>query len=82
MNKAVYMLPWYMDWYESKTIEELHEKRPRYAIFNKDAECWGHRGFTRKLRSALEADYTEITPNFWQRLDTIPDNENIDKLFE
>lgn len=71
VNKTLYQLPWYMDWYESDTIKELQAKRPRFAIFNKNSEVWGYRGFAPRLHKALEADYVEISPNLWQRADIL-----------
>ena len=72
VNKTLYMLPWYMDWYESDTISELKNKRPRYAIFNENMECWGRRNFTRGVYEALKHDYIKKSPNFWERIDVVP----------
>lgn len=40
INSAVYMLPWYMDWYEKKDIEELLDKKP-YVVVYDEKICWG-----------------------------------------
>lgn len=67
VNKALYMLPWYMDWYEDDTIVELIKNQPRFAIFNENAECWGHRGFTRRLYAYLNENYTSIaSAGLWE----------------
>lgn len=81
VNKALYMLPWYMDWYESDTISELNIKKPRFAVFNEESECWGHRNFTRRLYDAVKKDYIKISPNFWQRKDSVPTADNFDEHF-
>lgn len=69
INRTVYMLPWYMDWYESDTISELKQKRPRFALFKKDSDYWSLRNL--KVGEALKIDYIEIYPSLWQRRDSL-----------
>ena len=66
VNEAVYMLPWYMDWYEKKDIIALREKRPKLVIFNEDRECWGYSHYTYAFEEELRQAYTRLGDSDWQ----------------
>lgn len=61
VNRAQYILPWYMDWYEQWLVEDLSNNRPGHVIFNKDVEPWGIKNFTNEFLKALNKDYTRLS---------------------
>ncbi len=60
-NKTAYMLPWYMDWYEQDTINEIVEKRPRAVVFKEDRETWGYTNYARGVAKELKKSYHRIS---------------------
>ena len=60
VNRAQYILPWYMDWYEQDTVEDLLKHRPRYVLFNQDADVWGRKYFANVFLRTLQQNYTRL----------------------
>lgn len=60
INPAVYMLPWYMDWYETDNMTALSEKMPHVIIYNEDRECWGYTHYNNELDKMIEENYTRL----------------------
>lgn len=58
VNPAVYILPWYMDWYEQDDIAALEEYKPRVLVYYQDRECWGLTHYNNELDKAIQKDYT------------------------
>ncbi len=57
INRAVFMLPWYMDWYEEYDIEDLKIKRPRIAVYNENAVTWGIKNYNVNFVKCLKKHY-------------------------
>lgn len=70
-NRAAYILPWYMDWYEEWEIEDLVNEQPRFAIWNPDMEIWGYSHFCNEMDSYIKEHYSRIseTSNIWVKED-------------
>lgn len=43
LNRAVYMLPWYMDWYEEWVVDDLDKYMPEIVVYNESQSVWGIR---------------------------------------
>ena len=63
VNKAVYMLPWYMDWYEEETVQTLQTNRPRIVVYYPEQQTWVYSYYTNYFATALREDYTQISDN-------------------
>ena len=62
VNRAQYILPWYMDWYEQDTVDDLLKRRPRYVIYNQDRKVWRgkYKYFANVLLKTLRQNYTQL----------------------
>ena len=63
VNRAVYMLPWYMDWYEQDTIDDLENTQPRVVIYYENQDTWGYTQYANAFASELKANYTKLSDN-------------------
>lgn len=64
VNRTVYMLPWYMDWYEQDTIDDLCGKKPKIAIYNEDILVWDrYQYYANDFLAELKASYTRLSDN-------------------
>jgi len=61
VNRANYILPWYMDWYEDDTVEDLIESSPKIAVFNPDTEVRVYSHFCRALEYEITNRYTRLS---------------------
>ena len=61
VNRAVYCLPWYMDWYESWNLADLEEAQPNIAIWNPDEEVWGIINYMPRLNNYILEHYTRVS---------------------
>ncbi len=61
INRLGFILPWYMDWYELDTIEDLINKHPRLVVYDEDLKAWEISGYDDYLRKYLHENY-ERTP--------------------
>ena len=66
INTAVYMLPWYMDWFEKDSIKDLLEKNPRVVVYNPDRTCWGYGHYTPNFEEVLKNNYTQMGNSGWK----------------
>lgn len=68
VNCAVFMLPWYMDWYEQDNIDALIEKEPKVVVYNEDEVTWGHQYYTVAFATQLKKNYTRLgnNPSDWE----------------
>ena len=66
VNPAVYMLPWYMDWYEKWDVDALLEKLPHVVVYNEDRETWGIGHYTYIFDHELQSHYTRLGDDGWK----------------
>ena len=60
VNRLTYLLPWYMDWYEEQTIQDLETASPRIALFNPSNNVWGFTRFSNGLEAVLRERYSQF----------------------
>jgi len=63
VNRVGFILPWYMDWYEVDTIEDLEKHHPRVCVYNENAEVWKITNFANYLKEYLNKNYEKIDEN-------------------
>lgn len=61
VNRVPYMLPWYMDWYEEKTIDELVTEKPNIVIYNDKKKTWGYSNYSNAYLKRLKKDYRRLS---------------------
>ena len=61
INRAVYCLPWYMDWYEDWNIEDLQRTSPNIVVWNPDQAVWGRTSYFMKLNDYILGNYHQIS---------------------
>lgn len=54
VNRLQYILPWYMDWYEQDTIDDLEKNKPNYVFF---CNGWGSEPYASSLMKKLNQNY-------------------------
>lgn len=64
VNRCGYILPWYMDWYEMDTIDDLREKQPKMAIYNHDMEVWKNKDFSNYIKEYMEENYEKLIDGY------------------
>ena len=65
VNCALFMLPWYMDWYEQDNISALKEEKPRVVIYNEDEDTWGHTHYSVAFAEELKPNDTRAGEDGW-----------------
>lgn len=63
VNRAVYCLPWYMDWYEKMDLSDLHKHRPNIVVWNPEQVCWERKHYANELNDYIAANYTRVDKN-------------------
>lgn len=63
VNRVVYMLPWYMDWYEQDTIDDLLMNMPKLVVYNENIKTWGYVNYANAFLQELKANYARISDN-------------------
>jgi len=66
VNPAVYILPWYMDWYEKWDVDALLKKTPHIVVYDKDRAVWEISDYTYILDNELETHYTPLGEEGWK----------------
>lgn len=67
INRLEFILPWYMDWYEIDTIQDLTEKRPKTVLYDEDLKAWEISGYDDYLRKYLHENYEQLeNPKIWK----------------
>ncbi len=61
INRVTFVLPWYMDWYETYCIEDLNEHMPKVVVYNDQIEVWGHTNFSMAFVEELNKNYTRLS---------------------
>lgn len=60
-NRNCYILPWYMDWFEYDTLEDVEENLPKVAIYKPETEVYGHTGFCPVLDMVIKRHYERVS---------------------
>ena len=72
INKCWFVLPWYMDWYQDDTIEELEINKPEtilyYEKIDDEIGVWGQYNFADKLQEYIHANYRQTGSEFIWKL--------------
>lgn len=63
VNRAVYMLPWYMDWYEQDVINDLYANKPKIVVYNEERETWGYTHYANGFANVLKRYYKPLSDN-------------------
>ena len=63
INRLGFILPWYMDWYELDTIDDLMEKKPKLVVYDEDLKAWEISGYDDYLRKYLHENYEQTEKN-------------------
>ncbi len=60
VNRVVYCLPWYMDWYEEWNIEDLISKQPNIVVWDPNQSCWERTNYAMRLNDYIVSNYSRI----------------------
>ena len=63
VNRACYMLAWYMDWYEQDTIDDLNTYKPRIVVYDPEQKVWGYQYYTNAFYKELKNNYAQFSEN-------------------
>lgn len=63
VNRLTYFLPWYMDWYEQDTIDDLRNNAPNIVVYNPEMEVWKKKHFFNALNTEIEMSYDRVNDN-------------------
>lgn len=70
VNRMLYFLPWYTEWYEQSAIDDLNEAQPRLAVLWEDFAVEGrtYGEYAEDFIAVLHANYTQADdPRIWIR---------------
>lgn len=56
-NKLMFILPWYLDWFEYDTVQELMTQKPRIVVYDEEAKVWEISGYDDYLLRYLHENY-------------------------
>lgn len=60
VNCAVFMLPWYMDWYEKDNIYALKQRQPKVVVYSEEEEAWDYKDYSVAFVSELKNSYSRM----------------------
>lgn len=65
VNPGVYILPWYMAWYEQDNIDSILKENPHVVVYNENNVVWEkYQYFTNSLANSLrESGYVKLSNN-------------------
>ncbi len=63
MNKLCFILPWYFDWYELETVQEIQDEKPRFVIYDEEAKVWEISGYDDYFLKVLHENYDYVPGN-------------------
>lgn len=66
VNPAVFMLLWYMDWYEQRDVDALLTEQPRVVIYDPERVTWTYDHYNNTFDAALASNYTRLGDSGWQ----------------
>lgn len=58
-SRLTYFLPWYMDWYEGWTVEDLQSNVPSIVVWNKNSNVWGYQNFCNSFSAEVHEFYKQ-----------------------
>lgn len=69
INRLGFILPWYMDWYELETINDLENDKPNICLYDKELKAWEISGYDDYLQKYLKENYNilEINQKIWRK---------------
>lgn len=59
VNRTSYILPWYMDWFEEDTLEDIDSKKPEVAVWSIDREVWGITQYGTEIDVYIRENYVK-----------------------
>jgi len=64
-NRVLYMLPWYMDWYEYDTIDDLKRYAPNIVLFDENIDPWEgeYTHYANAFLTELKRYYSRLSDN-------------------
>lgn len=65
VNRVIFMLPWYMDWYEQDDIEAMKEKRPRVVMYGEEGGVWGYTNYSVAFAEEVKKYYVRAGEEGW-----------------
>lgn len=63
VNSAVFMFPWYMEWFEMENVQALKEKRPKVVLYDENLDTWGYTNYTIAFAEELKKNYKRLSEN-------------------
>lgn len=69
INRNCYILPWYMDWFEYDTVEDLVNYAPAIAVYQPQTEEEGQEAICPALDTAIRERYERVAEDstIWKR---------------
>ena len=69
INRSVFVLPWYMDWFEEDAIADIEEHSPSVIIWNEEQNVWKRTNFCPRLESYIADNYLRPVENLpiWEK---------------
>lgn len=65
VNIGVYMLPWYMEWFESDNLNAVKKELPKIVVFDENVSVWGYSHFMGEFPEFLNNNYKKIGNSGW-----------------
>lgn len=60
VNRTTYLLPWYMDWCENETVEDLLTNKPGLVIYDPEIIVWNRQHFFNTLDNVIKENYSQL----------------------
>ncbi len=84
VNPAVYMLPWYMDWYEQEDVDALVSDMPHIVVYDEDRITWNYDHYNNTFDDVLRSNYTRLgdegwSHSIWIRNDTVSELATVEE---
>lgn len=63
-NRCSYFLPWYMNWFEQATIDDVDTTDPKVIVYNANRTVWtDYTAYTPALLSRIQENYVQFSAN-------------------
>ena len=63
VNKLLYILPWYFDWFELDTVNELVTQKTNVVIYDENLKAWEISGYDDYFKKVLHENYEQLPYN-------------------